>query len=90
MILPKNHKYKRCSTCQNVAQILTQYLAQDYSFTLSRILNTVCALIEVEVQGEMFPGCGQARRISWDIARHCGKHLQPSAQNVRGLCKFKN
>lgn len=39
---PKPHKYKRCSICQHVAQILKQYLAQDYSFTLLRILNGVC------------------------------------------------
>lgn len=65
-------------------------LAQDYSLTLPRILTAQCMLIDVEAQGEMFPGCGQARRISWEMARHCGKHWQLSAQNVTGLFKFKN
>lgn len=65
-------------------------LAQDYSLTLPRILTAQCVLIDVEAQGEMFPGCGQARRISWEMARHCGKHWQLSAQNVTGLFKFKN
>lgn len=63
--LAKNYKYKRCSTCQNVAQILIQYLAQDYSFTLPRILKATCMLIDVEarakcsqdvVRQDAFPG----------------------------------
>lgn len=62
----KPHKYKPCSTCQNVAQILIQYLAQDYSFTLPRILKAVCVhLLMLKRRGkcsqdvarqEAFPG----------------------------------
>lgn len=59
MILPKKHKYKRCSTCQNVAQILTQHLAQDYSFTLLRILNAALCLLMLKYRGK----CAQ------DVAR---------------------
>lgn len=60
MILPKSHKYKPCSTCQNVAQILTQYLAQDHSFILLRILNGVCVCL-------LMLKC--RRKCSQDVAR---------------------
>jgi hypothetical protein len=57
----KTYKYKPCSTCQNVAQILTQYLAQEYSF-IHPPENPewcVCVLIDVECRGK----CSQ------DVAR---------------------